>query len=296
MPDILGSIAGYLESLVEGFYRWLEASAAPEKVAASIVVAIIGLMVAKLIERALEAQLPRWLPLDLSRAVTRITVYTILFLAFLGVLRIFNVDLTGLLLAGGFAGIIIGFASQTVVSNLLSGLFLYFDRPLKVNDAVDIGGVSGIVTDIHVLSTRIRTWDGVYVRIPNEKVFTSNIKNFTSHAARRVEYKVTISYSSSIERAIETIMSVLENHPYVLAEPGPQVFADELGDNGVTLSIRFWAPTPKWFTAKTELLGRIKEELDKAGVEIPYPQRVNWFPRPVRVVVEENRAGEKDND
>lgn len=214
--------------------------------------------------------------------------YLIVTLAFFIALNIagFTGRLTTLLAAAGITGIVLGFSAQTVVSNFISGIFMYFDRPLQIGDPVEVGGYSGIVHDIRILSTRIRTWDGLLVRIPNEKLFNSEIKNLQKYPARRVNIIVGIAYKEDAGRAIEVIKKTLDEMPYVLAEPEPTVFVDSLGDNSVNISIKAWAPTVKWFDVRTQIVQRVKEALDEAGIEIPFPQRVNWFAEELRVKVE----------
>ncbi len=216
----------------------------------------------------------RALPKKIAESISKTSFYIMIFIGVLGLLGSLGVDPTSLVVAGGIAGLAIGFASRTVVSNLLSGLFLYIDRPIKEGDPVEVEGVGGVVEDINILSTRITSWDGVFHRIPNEKVFTTIIKNFSKTTARRVEYKIGISYSSDVDKAREIIYRVIDEEPLALVEPGPQVFLENLGEYAQILAVRFWAPTPQWFTAKTKVLQRIKEAFDREGIEIPYPHRI----------------------
>ncbi|WP_367884024.1 mechanosensitive ion channel family protein [Thermococcus sp. JCM 11816] len=191
--------------------------------------------------------------------------------------------------AGGITGIVLGFASQTVVANFISGIFMYFDKPLKIGDPVEVAGYSGVVHDIRILSTRIRTWDGLLVRIPNEKLFNSDIKNLQKYPARRVDITVGIAYKEDAGRAIEVIKKTLDEMPYVLAEPEPMVFVDNLGgDSSVNIAVKAWAPSEKWFDVRWEIVQKIKEALDREGIEIPFPQRVNWFAEELRVKVEKD--------
>src|SRR5512147_2284259 len=111
------------------------------------------------------------------KILVRAVQYGILLVGFVAILPYFQVNLSGLLVAGGIAGVIIGFASQSVVSNLVSGIFLIIERPVSIGDNVSIGEISGHVEEVRVLSTIIRSYDGIYTRVPNEKVFTSNITN-----------------------------------------------------------------------------------------------------------------------
>lgn len=211
------------------------------------------------------------------------------FLVFLFILPLLSIDLTGLIVAGGFAGLIIGFASQSVVSNLVSGIFLIIEQPIKIGDEILIENIEGIVEDIRFLSTIMRTYEGVYVRLPNERVFTAIITNYVIDVARRFEYHVGISYRADPGRAMEIIHAVLEEDPYILKYPAPQVYVDNLGDSSVNLFIRAWTPSKEYYSTKRELLGKIRKCLDEAGIEIPFPQRVVWFGHPSSTEPEESQ-------
>ncbi|MCE4612400.1 MAG: mechanosensitive ion channel family protein [Desulfurococcales archaeon] len=240
---------------------------------AIVVAVVVAFLLRKLVVATLSGRLPRHILTPLARVV----YYVVIFLGIIGALAALGIETSGLLLAGGIAGIVIGFASQTVVSNLLSGIFLYMDRPFMIGDPVDIDGVGGVVQDITIFSTRIRRWDGVVMRIPNEQVFNSKIQRFNGSLVRRVEYRVGISYGSDISKAINVIMKLLESEPLVLVKPEPMVFVEDLGDSAVILNVRFWVPSQYWFPVKASVLGKIKEALASNGIEIPFPQRVVWF-------------------
>ena len=216
---------------------------------------------------------------------TFITVALFLALSFAGVMG----ELGALLAAAGITGIVLGFSSRTVVANFISGIFMYFDKPLQIGDAVQVGDVQGVVEDIRILSTRIRTWDGTLVRIPNEALFNSNIVNLKRYPARRVDVSVGIAYAEDAGRAIDVILKTLDEMPLVLAEPEPKVYVESLGDSSVVLRVWAWAPSERWFDVRAEVVRRIKEALDEAEIEIPFPQRVNWFANELRVKIDGKR-------
>ncbi|MBA2862856.1 mechanosensitive ion channel family protein [Methanococcus maripaludis] len=214
--------------------------------------------------------------------------YSVMIIAFGIVFQMLGLTdrLGTLLVAGGITGIILGFASQTVVANFISGIFLYFDKPLKIGDSVEIGTSSGIVNDIKMMSTRIRTWDGVLVRIPNEKVFNSEIINNKKYPARRVDIEVGIAYKEDADRAIELIWNMLEDMTYVLVDPEPQIFVKGLGNSSVDISVKAWAPSEKWYDVKREIIKNIKKEFDGEKIEIPFPQRTIWFPQDLKIKID----------
>ncbi len=262
---------------------------------AAALVFAVGVVIAVVVRKLAKRSLLRTLPRDVENIVEKLIYYGIIVIAALSALSVAGVEATGLLVAGSIVGVAVGFASQTVVSNFLSGIFLYIDRPFRPGDPVDIEGVAaGTVRDITIFSTRIRTWDGIDTRIPNSRVFESVIRNFSRNVARRVEYKVGIAYDADIGKAVEVIRRVLDEHPLVLVEPEPMIFVEDLGDSAVILNVRFWVPSSHWFQAKAEVLRLIKEALDEAGIEIPFPQRVVWFrgEHRVRAFIEGGCRGE----
>ncbi len=218
--------------------------------------------------------------------------YMIVTIAFFLALNIAGLSgrLSTIIAAAGITGIVLGFASQAVIANFISGIFIYFDKPLRIGDAVRIGSVEGIVHDIRILSTRIRTWDGTLVRIPNEKLFNSEIINLQRYPARRAEITLGIAYKEDAQRAIDVIMNVLNEEPAILAVPEPKVYVEALGDSSVNITIWAWVPSSLWrgqnlLRAEYGILQKIRDALKREGIEIPFPQRVNWFGEPLRVRV-----------
>lgn len=209
--------------------------------------------------------------------VIRITQALIILTGIFISLPSFHVDISELLLIGGTAGIIIGFASQRLVTNVGSGIFLLVERPVKIGDTVKIGETAGTIEDIRILSTTLKTFEGIYIRIPNETVFNSEITNYVANEARRFEYRIAIRYSDDAERAIGIISGLLAAHPFVLYNPPPSVYVDELGDSGVIIMVRIWAPSREWWSVRTEMLWTIKQTLEQKGFRIPSPQREVWI-------------------
>ncbi len=243
----------------------------------AVTVIIIASVIAKFVAMSLRRSFADKMRKDQLELLVKVSYALIIILAFVSVTPVLGVNLTGLLVAGGILGVAIGFASQRVVSNFLSGIFLLAERPIKIGDQIVVDNVSGIVEDMSIMSTIVRTFDGLYVRIPNERVFSSNITNPVANVARRFEYVVQISYSDDAKKAIEIIRNVIERHPFALKIPPPQVFVDSFGESGVNIIARIWAPSKIWLEVKTSLLWEIKVELEKNGIEIPFPQRVIWF-------------------
>jgi small-conductance mechanosensitive channel len=190
-----------------------------------------------------------------------------------------RIDLSGLLIAGGFLGIVIGIASQSVVGNFVSGLFLLAERPISIGDEVLIGDLNGYVEDIRILSTLIRTHNGVYTRVPNQQVFTSNITNFVAHPARRVEYSLWVGYPGDIRRLREIIGGVLADSPWSLVRPEPEVNVTTVADGRIGITVYFWTPSRTYTDARTGVIEAIQAALGREGIAIPPPARSISFPR-----------------
>jgi len=234
---------------------------------------IISRMIAFYIRRTLKEKVKQ----DTLEIVIKIITYSFVSAAIFYALTVLGINLSGLMVAGGVAGVILGFASQGIIGNLISGIFLIIERPIKIGDQVNIDNHTGYVEDIRIISTTIRTYDGLYVRIPNQNIFTSSIINYVNHIVRRFEYIVGIRYSDDADKAIKIIKAVIDDHPFALKNPKPQAFVDNFGDNSVNILVRVWSPISEWYSVKMELLLEIKKALEAEGIEIAFPQRVVWF-------------------
>jgi small-conductance mechanosensitive channel len=234
---------------------------------------IIALVVAQLVslnlKKAFSGRVHRR---DLD-VIIRIVYWAVVVAAAFIIFSQLRVDLSGLLIAGGFASIVIGIASQSVVGNLISGIVLLVERPISVGDEVLIGNLGGYVEDIRILSTLVRTHDGVYTRVPNQEVFTSNITNYVAHPARRVEYSLGVGHAEDVERVRATILSFLKTSPYSLVRPEPEVSLMAIADDRLILSVYFWTPSRSYTPARSSVLEGIQRELAEAGIEIPPPRR-----------------------
>lgn len=255
---------------------------APEAIILTVIVIVAGFAVAHGVRLFTTRVIGSRLPPDARKNLGRTFYYGIIAIALLSALGVSGLDLSGVFLAGGIAGIVIGFATQSLVSNLLSGMFLHFDKPMKVGDPVLITGklpdVAGVVVEVTALSTRFRMFDGTYVRMPNSDVFLSEIRNFSGAVARRVEFTIGVAYKEDTVEVIDVIKNSLMQTPMVLVEPPPDLYVNDLGDSSVNINVWAWVPFSVWFDMKKQLVEQIKRELDAKGIEIPFPQRVLHLP------------------
>ena len=243
------------------------------------IIMVVGIIIAKIVKLLFNKYYAPTLEKDTAKNLGKIIYFGIIIIAFLAFTSSTGIDLSGLLVAGGIFAVVIGFATQSVVSNLISGIFLMVEKPAKHGDVVQIPDMSitGTLLDIGTFSSHLRKFDGTIIRIPNEKFFTSNIRSLSSSTVRRADTTLGIAYKDDIDNAIAVIKKEIEETmPFVLRVPEPEFRVVELGDSSVNIEVLVWHPREDWSQAQPILLTAIKRALDTAGIEIPFPQRVIW--------------------
>ncbi len=220
---------------------------------------------------------------------SRTVLYLSLGFVFVSVLDELGFKLSHLLGAAGIIGVAVGFASQTSISNVISGLFLIAERSFEVDDVVSVNGITGQVLSIDMLSVKIRTFDNKFVRIPNETIIKSELTNITRFPIRRLEIDVGVAYKEDIGRVRDVLLEVAQNEPLCLNEPEPMVVIKGFGSSSIDLQLLVWATKADYLTVKNALTEAIKRRFDEQGIEIPFPH-VSLYagsatdPIPIRMV------------
>jgi Small-conductance mechanosensitive channel len=186
------------------------------------------------------------------------------------------VDLTGVLVGAGFLGIVVGMAARQTLGAVLAGFVLMFARPFEIGDWVQIGDNEGIVTDISIVNTRVQTFDGEFVMVPNDIVSGQEVVNRSRKGRLRIEVEVGVDYDTDVPMAKELAGEAMDDLDAILSVPTPQVVVKQFGDSAIVLGCRFWIDKPsarrKW-RARTAVVEAVKAHFDEAGVKIPFPQR-----------------------
>ncbi len=197
----------------------------------------------------------------------------VLFLGLLVAISAMGIPVGPLLAVITAAGFVIGLALQGTLSNFASGLLLLFYRPFDVGDAVDAAGVAGSVKAMNLMSTRIQTWDNKSMIVPNNSIWGSVITNISSTDRRRVDMTFGIAYSDSIEKAQAILEKILTDHPKVLKDPAYTVRLHQLGDSSMNFVVRPWVLPADYWAVYWDVTRKVKEEFDRQGITIPFPQR-----------------------
>ena len=183
-----------------------------------------------------------------------------------------GVDVAPLIAGLGVTGFILGFAFQESLGNLASGMMIAINEPFKVGDVVDAAGHTGAIVEVNMMATVMATADNKRIVLPNKSVWGGPIVNYSALDKRRVDLQVGIAYGENVERAISVIRETVAKVPGVLAEPAPAVAVAGLDESQVTINVRPWSKNGDYWAVYSGVLQAVKEELDRAGIEIPFPQ------------------------
>lgn len=221
------------------------------KVIGAIVILIVGRIVAGLARKTVKRLLDksRVDPTIVSFAGSLIYVFILVF-AVIAALSKFGVQTASFIAVLGAAGFAVGFALQGSLGNFAAGVLILVFRPYKVGDYIDAAGVAGTVKEIRLFTTYLATPDNVKIMVPNGKIYGDIIKNYSAHDTRRVDLLVGISYASSIQKAIEVLMSLIKQDKRILSDPAPQIAVSELADSSVNLVVRPWVKKRRLLACK----------------------------------------------
>lgn len=207
-------------------------------------------------------------------AISTVLHYAILVVGFIFAIAALGIDLTKFTILAGAFGVGLGFGLQNIVNNFVSGLILLFERPVKVNDVVQIGTHQGDLKRIGLRASVLRTLDGAEVIVPNGQLISEEVTNWTfSDQQRRLEINVGVAYGSNPREIMELLTKVAEDNKSVLQDPGPRTIFVGFGDNSLDFQLRAWTDSEQWVVLKSDLTLAVHDALEEANIEIPFPQR-----------------------
>ena len=210
---------------------------------------------------------------EVTYRISQVIIYS---LALVVVAGIWIDDLGAIFVGAGFLGIVVGMAARQTLGSVISGFVLMFSRPFEIGDWIVVDDREGIVTDISIINTRIRSFDGEYVILPNDVIGSSAITNRSRSGRLRVEIDVGVDYAADVDRAVALAERAVTDLDESLDAPEPSVVRTGFGDSAVSLRVRFWIDEPSASLvtrARSDAIDAVKTALDDAGIKIPYPQR-----------------------
>jgi len=201
--------------------------------------------------------------------------YAILTVTFLAAIAVVGIPVAKVFVILSAATLAIGLALQGSMANVAAGLLLVLFRPYKIGDYIQAGGEEGVVEDLNIFTTTLRTLDNIKVIMSNSEVRGNSIKNFTSLGIRRVDVDFGIDYDDDMDKAITLITKTAAKHPDVLIKPdAPWAKVSRLNDSSVDIQMRVWCKAEDYWDVRFDLLKSVKEAFDKGGISIPYPHVV----------------------
>jgi len=184
-----------------------------------------------------------------------------------------GVQTTSLIAVIGAAGLAVGLALQSSLSNFAAGVMILVFHPFRVADVIEGAGIIGVVEELHIFTTQLRTGDNKTVFIPNGKLMGDNIINYSKKGTRRLDLVVGVGYQDDIRKVKEVLQGLLAEDPRVLAEPAPTVAVLELGESSVNFAVRPWVTVGDYWDVYFATMEKVKLRFDAEGISIPFPQR-----------------------
>ena len=246
----------------------------PERISLAVrvlLVLVIGIPVVKLILKVVAKLIKGKLSLQSEVLIARTVKYLLFLILVAMVLNEFGFKISALLGAAGIFGVAIGFASQTSVSNIISGIFLISEKPFMIGDVVEVDGKLGSIVAIDLLSVKLKTFDGQSIRVPNETMIKNDVTNLTKYDIRRAQFVMRVAYKEDVRKVLEILKEIAQNIPGGLKDPEPLIQLDSFGDSSVNINFGVWTQTSNVINLKTQLMLAVKERFDKDGIEIPFP-------------------------
>lgn len=266
------SIHKLFRSVSEAFDSLVSAKTVSTVVTVALIVAV-GFALVRLLLNATRRISRKGLPARSAMILENLLKYGGYTVILLTATKRAGIDISALLGAAGIAGIALGFAAQTSVANIISGLFLFSEHIFKIGDVLQIDAVTGVVESVELMSIRIRTFDNRLVRVPNETLIKTNIVNVSHYPERRLDLWLTLPNASDFTAARTVILEAIGSSRYALSEPEPLVLLDAVTPDGTTLLAGVWYRKENLTAIKNELIPAILGSLAKIGI-IPQAKRI----------------------
>ncbi len=279
--DLVKSVASSIDKKLDfELYVIDDQSITIKKIILALLILSVGLFLANLFSRFVSNRLLAMTQLDESAkaAVHKVSFFVLTIILVLYALHTVNIPLTILTLLGGAVAIGIGFGSQNLINNFISGFILMFERPIKIDDIIEIDNILGRVQHIGTRCTQIRTQANLNILVPNSSFLEKNIINWTlSDDIVRCDVSVGVAYGSSTRDTAKALERAIEQHDLVLKKPVPVIIFKEFGDNALVFEVYFWIRLGKGRMVKAQTESNIRflieKHLREAGIVVAFPQR-----------------------
>ncbi|MCZ4060276.1 small-conductance mechanosensitive channel MscS [Pantoea sp. LMR881] len=242
-------------------------------IVAAIAIIIIGMIIARIISNGINRLLlARHIDATVADFLSALVRYGVIAFTVIAALGRVGVQTASVIAVLGAAGLAVGLALQGSLSNLAAGVLLVTFRPFRTGEFVDLGGVMGTVMNVQIFSTTLKSADGKMVVVPNGKIISGNIINFSREPVRRNEFIIGVAYDADVDEVIALLQEVVEADDRVLKDMGIQIGLNELAASSLNFVVRCWSNSGDLQNVYWDLLKNFKRALDAKGIGIPYPQ------------------------
>lgn len=235
------------------------------------IILIVGIIIITILSATVKKLLPHKMSRQRKMLINRFVRYTAIVTLFLIIISELKIDLTAIFGAAGVIGIIIGVASQTSIGNIVSGFFLVSEKSFEIGDLIRIGDKTGTVYSIDLLSIKIKTFDNLLIRIPNQNVISSELTNVTRFPIRRLDLDLSVAYKEDLGKVKSILEGIVKRNPLCLDEPEPIIVFKSFGDSGINILLGVWFEKTNFLKLKNSIFQEIKSTFDAEGIEIPFP-------------------------
>jgi small conductance mechanosensitive channel len=244
------------------------------KIVAAIVILIVGRWVAKTLRNLMQKLMAkRNLDPTIVNFIANLTYIGLMAFIVIAALGQLGIQTTSFVVVIGAAGLAIGLALQGSLANFAAGFLMILFRPFKVGDFIEGGGTAGVVEEVQVFTTTLRTPDNKTIIVPNAKMTGDNITNYSTKETRRVDHVVGVSYSDDIDKVKEVLADILSKDERILKDPAPMIALKELADSSVNFVVRVWVKSADYWGVYFDTIETVKKRFDAEGISFPFPQR-----------------------
>ncbi|PIF06383.1 MAG: mechanosensitive ion channel protein [Draconibacterium sp.] len=242
-----------------------------EKVLRIALILVVGLSIIYSVTFVVKKLIPKSFSKQRKMIINRFILYSGYIILFFIIISETKIDLTAIFGAAGIIGIVVGVASQSSIGNIVSGFFLVSEKSFELGDIIRIGDKSGTVYSIDLLSVKIKTFDNLFLRIPNQTVISSEVTNVTRFPIRRLNIEIGVAYKEDLEKVVCVLKRVIKKNPLCLDEPAPLILFNGFGNSSIDIMLGIWFEKENFIRVKNSIFQEIKAAFDAEGIEIPFP-------------------------
>jgi len=244
------------------------------RILVAVVIFIVGRWIASLITKMVKRAMAKAdVEETLMTFLGNLIYYVLLVAVVIATINQLGIQTTSLLAVLGAAGLAIGLALQGSLSNFAAGVMIVGFRPYKVGDFIEAGGVMGVVEQVQIFTTIMRTGDNKKIIVPNSQVMAGEITNFSANPTRRVDLVAGCGYDDDLDKVRKVLEDIIASDDRILEDPAPTIAVSELADSSVNFVVRPWVNSGDYWGVYFDVTEQIKKRFDAEGISIPFPQR-----------------------